>query len=175
MKVKLFKLALCLLLVITVGGCHLLRKKPKTTEQPEVEVEEIQMYQPDNNAGVQGSNNSNSNIANVRLDQIFYFDYDSYNLKAEAMNSLNAHASALVKQPNVKITLIGHTDERGTREYNMALGERRAKAVREYLILQGVKNNISIVSYGKELPAVNGSNESAWAQNRRVELFNNGN
>jgi len=174
MKLKLCNLFLCLLLIITSSGCSLLfnKKKSNVDSTETSEIEEGQTFGTVENNNITGNN---TNITNQSLGQIFYFDYDSYNLKTDAMNSLNAHAQLLNKQPNTKITLIGHTDERGTREYNMALGERRAKAVQNYLQLQGVKNTISIVSYGKELPAVQGSNEEAWAQNRRVELFNDGN
>jgi peptidoglycan-associated lipoprotein len=86
------------------------------------------------------------------------------------MRALDVHAKDLKAQGN-RVVLEGHTDERGTREYNMALGERRAAAVQRYLVLQGVSPaQLELVSYGEEKPAVVGSTEEAWAQNRRVEL-----
>jgi len=122
-------------------------------------------------SSVTGNSGDFANMQNAKLDQVFYFDYDSYNLKPEAMATLDAYAKSF--SANDVITLAGHTDERGTREYNMALGERRAHAVQSYLRLQGVQNKIIIVSYGKEMPAVQESNEQAWSLNRRVELFKN--
>lgn len=104
------------------------------------------------------------------LDTVFYFGFDQSSLTAEARATLSAHAAKLQAAPR-SVRLEGHTDERGTREYNMALGERRAKAVRDFLVLQGVDaSQLETVSYGEEYPAVVGSNESAYSQNRRVEL-----
>jgi len=84
---------------------------------------------------------------------------------------LNAHAQYLKGNTAAKLQLSGHTDERGTREYNLALGERRANAVARYLVGLGVSaDQLSVVSYGKEKPAADGSDEESWAKNRRVEL-----
>ncbi len=104
------------------------------------------------------------------LNSVFYFEFDKSSLTAETQRDLDAYARALRESPR-NIRLEGHADERGTREYNIALGERRAKAVADYLMNSGVSaGNIETISYGEERPAVNGSNSSAWAQNRRVEL-----
>ncbi len=100
---------------------------------------------------------------------VFYFDFDSSALRADSRALLNAHAAALKAQPRA-VRLEGHADERGTREYNIALGERRAQAVRAYLLAQGVSSAIEVVSYGEESPAVDQSNEYSWQQNRRVEI-----
>jgi len=106
----------------------------------------------------------------LRAITTFYFEYDSSELRPDAMRSLDVHARDL-KASGARVALEGHTDERGTREYNMALGERRAKAVQRYLMLQGVAaSQLEVVSWGEERPAVFGSDEYAWAQNRRVEL-----
>lgn len=97
-----------------------------------------------------------------------YFDLDSSALTAEAQTNLQREATWL-KNYNVRAQIEGHADERGTREYNLALGERRAHAVRNYLVSLGVPvDHLTVISYGKERPAVAGSNESAWAQNRRA-------
>lgn len=105
------------------------------------------------------------------LDTVFYFDFDESTLKSDARSELMAHAERLKEDPQ-DIRLEGHADERGSREYNMGLGERRAKAARDFLVLQGVSSSrIEVVSYGEERPAVRGSNESAWEQNRRVEVI----
>lgn len=103
--------------------------------------------------------------------RVVHFDYDSSELSNEDYRTLQAHAQFLIANANSKIALTGHTDERGTREYNMALGERRAKAVQSYLITNGVNaNQLEAVSYGKEMPINLGHNEAAWKENRRVEL-----
>jgi len=105
------------------------------------------------------------------LDTIFYFDFDQSILKADARSALMIYAEVLKDNPT-NIRLEGHADERGSREYNMALGERRANAVRDFLVLQGVDAAyIETVSYGEERPAAMGSNESSWAENRRVEMI----
>ena len=96
------------------------------------------------------------------------FSYDSSTLSADAMATLDAQAALLNAKPSFRVKIEGHADERGTREYNLALGERRASASRDYLVAKGVDGSrIRIVSYGKERPSVVGSNEEAWAMNRR--------
>lgn len=100
---------------------------------------------------------------------VFYFDFDSSALRADSRALLDAHAAALNAKPRA-IRLEGHADERGTREYNIALGERRAQAVRAYMLSKGVTSPIEVVSYGEEKPAVDASNEYSWQQNRRVEI-----
>lgn len=106
----------------------------------------------------------------VELDKIFYFEFDSSVLNPEARAALTAHAGRM-KNNSGSIRLEGHADERGSREYNMALGERRANAVSDFLVLQGVpRSRVETVSYGEERPARLGSNQSAWEMNRRVEL-----
>ena len=111
-----------------------------------------------------------SEEAALRAITTFYFEYDSSDLKPEAMRALDVHAKDL-KANGAKVVLEGNTDERGTREYNMALGERRAKAVQRYLVLQGVAPaQLEVVSYGEERPVATGNDEQSWAQNRRVEL-----
>lgn len=108
----------------------------------------------------------------VELDRVFYFDFDSTVLKPEARAALTAWAERFKNTTN-RIRLEGHADERGSREYNMALGERRANAVADFLVLQGIpRSRIETVSYGEERPARMGSNEAAWSMNRRVELAN---
>ncbi len=103
--------------------------------------------------------------------KVIYFDYDKSAVLAEYMGVVDNHARYLTDYPDVRIRLEGHTDERASREYNIALGERRAATVRRLLLLQGVSaDQVSILSYGEELPAALGHDESAWAQNRRVEF-----
>lgn len=105
-------------------------------------------------------------------DRILYFDFDSDRLRQESYNVVSAHAAELRSNPSRGIILEGHTDDRGSREYNIGLGERRAKTVSNLMASEGVNpNQIRIVSYGKERPAVGGSDEGARAQNRRVEII----
>jgi peptidoglycan-associated lipoprotein len=103
--------------------------------------------------------------------RIIYFDFDKSDIKPEFAGIVTANAQYLTAHPAAKLKLEGNTDERGTREYNIGLGERRAQAVRRALMLQGVsENQITTVSFGAERPAVEGDDEAAWAKNRRVEL-----
>ncbi|MFN2360994.1 MAG: peptidoglycan-associated lipoprotein Pal [Marinobacter sp.] len=102
----------------------------------------------------------------------FYFDFDTAEIKAEAREVLVAHARYLQANPDQDVRIEGHADERGSKEYNLALGERRANAVERFLIVNGAsRSQTETVSYGEEKPAVMGSSESDWAQNRRVELI----
>ncbi len=104
-----------------------------------------------------------------------YFAYDSFALTGEARRALDAHAAWLKANGSVNVQVEGHCDERGTTEYNLALGERRASTVRDYLTSQGVPGaQVSSISYGEERPAVQGADESAWSQNRRAEFVSAG-
>lgn len=101
-----------------------------------------------------------------------YFDYDSSEIRSDYQPVVIAHGVALVANPQLSVTVEGHCDERGSREYNIALGERRANTVKRVLMAQGAQENqIITISYGEERPAVLGSNDQSWAQNRRVELI----
>jgi len=103
-------------------------------------------------------------------ETVFYFDFDKATLRPESRAALMQHAESLQNSPR-NVRLEGHADELGTREYNMALGERRAKAIKEFLTMQGVSAGlIEVISYGEERAASFGSNNDAWAMNRRVEL-----
>ncbi len=102
---------------------------------------------------------------------VFYFDFDVAEFRPADRDVLGYHAKDLAANPSKRIRLEGHADERGTREYNLALGERRANAILNYLIVNGAsRSQIEVVSYGEERPAQQGQTESAWQQNRRVEV-----
>ena len=131
-------------------------------------------------SGFDGSVSGQNNAANqkpvveekpmVQLETVFYFEFDSSNLTAQARQDLDAQIERLRDSVGT-IRLEGHADERGTREYNIALGERRAQAVADYMVLNGISRyRIETVSYGEERPLSFGQGESAWAENRRVEL-----
>lgn len=121
--------------------------------------------------GVSGDRAGQRADADGRIPETrtIYFEYDSDAIRSEFESVLTAHARFLQNNPNASVVLQGHTDERGTREYNLALGERRAGAVERYLNVQGVSpSQVEVVSYGEERPAARGQNEDAYAQNRRV-------
>lgn len=109
--------------------------------------------------------------ATANMQAVVHFDFDSDVIRPDAAAILNQHAAFLNSNQTARVQVAGHTDERGSREYNMSLGERRAAAVRSYLASQGANvANIEILSFGEEQPVATGSNEAAWAQNRRAEL-----
>lgn len=107
----------------------------------------------------------------VNIGDRVFFGYDQYDLTSEARMTVERQAQWLKTFPNVSVMVEGHCDERGTREYNLALGEKRALAVRNYLIANGVEpSRVQTISYGKERPAILGSDDGSWAQNRRGVL-----
>ncbi|AVF35387.1 MULTISPECIES: peptidoglycan-associated lipoprotein Pal [Rahnella] len=126
--------------------------------------------------GAESGNMSSEEQARLQMQElqknnIVYFGLDKYDVSSEFAQMLDAHAAFLRSNPSYKVTVEGHADERGTPEYNIALGERRATAVKMYLQGKGVSaDQISIVSYGKEKPAVLGHDEAAYAKNRRAVL-----
>lgn len=109
---------------------------------------------------------------NVLSQRAVYFDFDKYNVKEDATELVEAHANYLTMTSGAKIALQGHADERGTAEYNLALGQKRADAVKKVMVTAyGVEDKqVQTISYGKEKPAVQGHDEAAWAKNRRVEM-----
>ncbi|MFT2111336.1 peptidoglycan-associated lipoprotein Pal [Marinomonas sp. 2405UD68-3] len=105
------------------------------------------------------------------VETVFYFDFDKSIVRPESREALTKHAQFLVANPDARVVLEGHADERGTREYNMALGERRAKAISRYLTIQGVAaSQVESVSFGEEVPVAFGHDDNSWKQNRRVEI-----
>jgi peptidoglycan-associated lipoprotein len=116
--------------------------------------------------------NQNASAGPANVEKIVYFDYDSFIIKPEFQATIEAHAQFLKSNSRAKISLEGHTDERGGREYNLALGQKRADAVRQSLSLLGVDaSQIETVSFGEEKPAMQGADESAFSKNRRAEFF----
>ena len=128
---------------------------PNSTDPNSLEVVELPALQADL-------------VAKAGSDTI-YFGTDKYDLDEASRATLAAQARWLLSTPNVRASIEGHADERGTREYNQALGERRANATRDFLLSQGVPaDRMTVTSWGKERPVATGSNEEAWAQNRRA-------
>jgi peptidoglycan-associated lipoprotein len=110
-------------------------------------------------------------IEAIMNDRVIYFEYDSTKLDSATMDLLKLHGAYLAQNPGQSVRLEGHADERGSREYNIGLGERRAVAVRSVLTVQGASSSqIDVISFGEEKPATNATGEAAWAQNRRVEI-----
>jgi len=109
--------------------------------------------------------------ARAALTAVVYYEFDSAELTDAARSTLDAKVPAMAANPGVRIRIVGHTDERGSDEYNLALGQRRAAAAKRYLTERGVEGGrIDVISHGEERPAVQGSDESAWQQNRRAEF-----
>ena len=120
---------------------------------------------------VQADTAAGSQAGPVNVARVIYFEYDSSSIKAEYQSVIEAHARYLKQNGTRHVVIEGHTDERGGREYNLALGQKRSEAVRRALNLLGVADTqVEAISFGKEKPAAQGSGEQAWAQNRRAEI-----
>jgi peptidoglycan-associated lipoprotein len=151
---------------LVLAGCS---SAPVEESSTDIEDTSVQTGQVDTSA-IEESAAVEETAMVTSADTVFYFDFDKALLKPESRAALLEHAAVLNSSPR-SVRLEGHADERGTREYNMALGERRANAVKEFLVLQGVSGGlIEVISYGEERAASYGSNEGAWSMNRRVEL-----
>jgi peptidoglycan-associated lipoprotein len=123
------------------------------------------------NAGSVGATEGNGVSAPAGVGRLVYFDFDSSEVRPEFVPVIAAHAHAIAANAGIHIRLEGHTDERGSPEYNIGLGERRAQNVRRALLLQGVaESQVATVSYGEERPVATGQTEEDWAKNRRVEI-----
>ncbi len=139
---------------------------------------------PGSSGGVPGGGGAQSRVEPVRVDpagstmagpvnvaRVIFFDYDSYVIRPEFQSAIEGHARFLKSNNTRRVVIEGHTDERGGREYNLALGQRRSEAVRRALGLLGVPDSqVEAVSFGKEKPASPGNDEEAWARNRRAEI-----
>ena len=154
-------------MAVAVAGCQ--KKRPDTLPPgPGGPVEPGPGPGPDGSGGVAQPGSPEHFRQNVVSDTI-NFDLDQYDIDARARQILDSQAQWLTQYQNTRITLEGHADERGTREYNLALGDRRANAAKNYLAARGVSpSRITTISYGKERPIALGSDETSWAQNRRA-------
>ncbi|TDT42964.1 peptidoglycan-associated lipoprotein [Halospina denitrificans] len=175
--------------LVVLGGCSATDTQPDEPADDQTMTEEStsetqsdsEAYSAEDGDGVSSEDMS----AEERADQMrqeaeqkamqaantIYFDFDSADVRRESRSILEAHAAYLAADDSASVVLEGHTDERGSGEYNMALGERRAQSVARFLKVNDVsEDQIETVSYGEEKPAVDESNEDAWAQNRRVEI-----
>jgi peptidoglycan-associated lipoprotein len=122
-------------------------------------------------AGLGGGEDVSYDPSADELAHVIYFDFDSSELRSEDTDVVARHAMQLAQNGGMRVRLEGHADERGSREYNIGLGERRSQTVRRMLLIQGATaSQISTVSFGEERPVATGSDEAAWSQNRRVEI-----
>lgn len=170
-----------LLLLLPLAGCgggdQEVETDPTTTQEDlgnvdDVEIGEDPFATPIEDTGPTAEELASAAVAAVRAGiQDVFFAFNEYSLSEEARQRLAANAALLREHPDVAVLIEGHCDERGTVQYNLALGEKRANAARDYLVSLGLSGGrISTVSYGKEKPFATGHNEQAWAQNRRAHF-----
>jgi peptidoglycan-associated lipoprotein len=155
-------------LILGATGCakkQTVQQQPPTVQEPKEQPKEIPVVEePVKQEPVKPERQY------PVLEDVF-FDFDKYNLREDAIVSLEKNAEELKKFPEVRILIEGHCDERGTEDYNLALGEKRAKAARDYLVNLGIDpSRIEIISYGESRPFDPGHNEEAWAKNRRAHF-----
>lgn len=168
------KNAVLLLILLALGACG---SNPSRLDESVVDTVQQQLdavVKPVTIDGVQdfSSLDPNSIAGRAPLERVIYFDYDQAELRPEYLDIVAQHGRFLAENPNGRVRLEGHTDERGTREYNIALGEARAKTIARMLQLQGVNAaQLRTVSYGEELPVDDAHNNDAWAKNRRVNII----
>ncbi|RKF21683.1 peptidoglycan-associated lipoprotein Pal [Altericroceibacterium spongiae] len=150
---------------IALAGCS--KKAPESLPPAPTETTPAPAPTPTPTGPVPGSQ---QHFHQAMMGQdVIYFDTDKYDIDGEDMAALRKQAQYLMQYPNISATVEGHCDERGTRDYNLALGERRANAAKNYLVSLGVPaSRLSTISYGKERPVAMGSNPEAWAKNRRA-------
>jgi peptidoglycan-associated lipoprotein len=160
--------------MVAVSGCNKKNRKPEgaTVTEETVSAQGTGVeYGPDGQPLGEWQGGSSISTADLLSQTRIYFAYDSSALDAEGQAIAEAHAGYLRDNPGIRVVLEGHTDERGTREYNLALGENRARTVADVLMAMGVEvSRIENVSYGEENPVAEGHDDSAWRLNRRVEI-----
>ncbi len=159
-----------LVLALAVAGVAACKKEVvKPVEQSPADT-----YVPTETAPAQEESWTNPALLDSKpclVSRLAYFDYDQSTIKSEAMEMLKCHGKWLAANPGARISLEGHADERGTREYNLGLGERRGNAVRDLLLANGGRSEqVGVVSYGEERPICTDSDDSCWSKNRRAEI-----
>jgi peptidoglycan-associated lipoprotein len=159
-------------LCVTVGACA---SNPKPTDDNKAKPQESQVAPgADSQAGNVDDVNGQSlstEAAGAPAQRLVYFDYDVSQLTSAANQTLDQHVTYLRAHPELKVRIEGHADERGSREYNLALGEQRSLAVQRYLSIAGIDTaRLSVFSYGEEKPVAMGHDNGSWQQNRRAEL-----
>jgi peptidoglycan-associated lipoprotein len=161
-------------LSLGIAACQKPTQTKPVEQAPAAPAESATTTGIDQNAAPSGTSTLTAQqqaLAQLRTSNVVYFGYDSSEIPQEYLAVVSANAAYLVKYPAARVRLEGNTDERGSREYNIGLGERRAQVVRRALMAQGVADaQMTTVSYGEERPAVEGHDEAAYAKNRRVEF-----
>ena len=173
-NVKRIGLVLCMALVLAMGfGCAK-KQVAQTPEKAQTESMETQQAPAESSDSMTAEQELAEAMKAGRMfvaESKVYFDFDKFDIKPEYRSILKEQATVLKKFSAIRVLIEGHCDSRGTAEYNLALGERRARAVKEYLMVLGVSaSQMEIVSYGEERPAAEGNNEAAWAKDRRAEF-----
>ncbi|MEK9648187.1 MAG: peptidoglycan-associated lipoprotein Pal [Gammaproteobacteria bacterium] len=172
---KIFKFGMAMLLTLTLAACA----SSDTDETSGSDVIDSSNSSSGSGSATSSGAGGSSSLTTAQMQErdaamdttVFYFEFDRSDLSAEARAALVYHANYLKDNPSTRYRLEGHADERGTREYNLALGERRAQAVERYLQVQGVSSNqLETISYGEENPVDPGTSEAAYSRNRRVEI-----
>ncbi len=185
---KGFKYLLIAIFVVSLAGCKFgpVKKRVSDEDAAALAAEQEQQKQKEGETGVEDQRyaaemggafagreleDPNSPLAK----RVFYFELDSSSLSPDDREVISAHARYLSMQPKVAVVLEGHADERGSREYNIALGERRARAIEQLLLVQGVSpSQVQVISFGEERPVALDHDEAAWRLNRRVEILYSG-
>ncbi|HVT37756.1 MAG TPA: peptidoglycan-associated lipoprotein Pal [Gemmatimonadaceae bacterium] len=185
MPVSLRSAAALLMALVAVTSC---KKKPETTPAPVPVAPPVRTPGPNQDsiaaerakeaaraaaAAAEEARRNAAALAETRntLMQVIYFDYDKDEIRDDQRVALDAKVPILTANPNVRIRIAGHTDSRGSDEYNLALGQRRSASAKRYLVSRGIADGrIDVVSFGKERPLAPGENEEAWAKNRRDEF-----
>ena len=163
--------AIASVLALGLGGCASQAEKPELAEAPA--TRSTGSYGA-GTAGVQQESYADrpwDDPSSPLYRKVIYFDYDSSEIRSEFVPLLQTHAGYLANHPGTRVTLEGHTDERGTREYNLALGDERAQTVQRFMLAEGVRSDqLTTLSFGEEKPVALEHGDTAWSQNRRVEL-----
>lgn len=150
-------------IVLFIASCSSVQVTEEAVYEDSIQSIEVSS----NRAASSTPTESKAVLANATV----YFEFDSFNLSTRSIQALKSITALMQDNPEIEITIAGHADERGTREYNLALGQRRAESVADYLKLKGIsRSRLTIKSYGEEMPMVAGSNERSWARNRRAEI-----
>ena len=164
---------LAVTLALGLGGCASQAEKPAVVEAPAVRPVAGGDYGA-GTAPIQHESYADrpwDDPASPLYRKVIYFDYDSSEIRSEFVPLLQTHAGYLAKHSGARVTMEGHTDERGSREYNLALGDQRAQTVQRFMLAEGVQaDQAATLSFGEEKPAAPGHSEGPWSQNRRVEL-----
>ncbi len=167
-------LALIALIGTGVAGCSSKKSRAPASTGDTVSSTDSALSSGADGAGAQvdpGAEGISGPTGGLLSQRIVYFDFDRSDIRGDFVDMIAAHGRYVASHPSARLRLEGHSDERGSREYNIGLGERRAQAVRRALALQGVSEaQVATVSYGEERPADSGSSEDSWAKNRRVEI-----